>query len=707
MTVPFDIVAVRAVISLADPAACRAEVAGAKAANLAECALAGAPVQPGFVLTTAGTARGTGDAAVLEDLRSGWDDLGGGVTPLVVRSSSTIEDAGESSMAGQFTSVLDVEGWDDFVEAVDRVIDSAGTVGDQSAGPLPMAVLVQSQLDAPLGGVMFGVDPVGGRRHRIVVESVPSRPDTLVGGSITAAHHELSRTGRVRSSSHTDVAPKLSRSLRRSLVRLAGRTARHFGSPQDIEWAVDHDGTLWLLQSRPVTAVAPPPASGCLLGPGPVAETFPHPLSPLEVDLWVEPLRDGIVRALRVTGAVSPARLEDSPVLTTVGGWAAVDLEILGLTRGEESFWRRITPPALIRHVAVAWRVGRARVALPDLAADLIGAVDAHLVAVPELQGSSLGEILGIMAETRQLLSSVHAHEVLTGMLLHDQQHTTPTGIVALAALARARSEGVADAEIVELEPVVLALTAPSISMPRTLPPPTPPSNDTSAPADHTNATVDDLGLRDALRLRTRWLQELLAVAARAAGARLHVDDRIPDAHLVAQLSWDELAAAAEGGCIPDDLGARARIRSGAPLPESFRLSADGDVIAAGRQGHDAQGVPAGGGRIVGEVRHRVAPGAEHRDIVLVTRHLEPELAPLLPSLTGLVAETGSSLSHLAILAREMEVPTVVGVHDAVRRFPPGTQILVDGTVGEVRAIDEVDGRTAGSASDQENVVLR
>ena len=697
--------AVPAVIKLSDPAACRAELAGAKAANLARCALAGAPIQPGFVLTTAGSARGTSDAGVLTALRVEWDAIGGGDVPLVVRSSSTIEDAGESSMAGQFTSVLDVVGWDAFLEAVDEVIGSARSVGDQSAGPLPMAVLVQSQLDAPLGGVMFGVDPVGGRRHRIVVESVPSRPDTLVGGSITAAHHELSRTGRVRSSSHTDVAPKLSRSLRWSLVRLAGRTERYFGAPQDIEWAVDHDGKLWLLQSRPVTAVAPQPASGCLLGPGPVAETFPHPLSPLEVDLWLEPLREGIIRALRVTGAVSPARLDESPVLTTVGGWAAVDLELLGLTRGEQSFWRRITPSALTRHVAVAWRVGRARVALPDLASDLIAAVDDHLLAVPELHGTSLGELHGILAEARRLLSSVHAYEVLAGMLLHDQQHSTPTGIVALTALARARSAGVPEAEIVELEPVVLALVAPSISAPRSLPPPS--SDSTAAAGRSAAATVEDLGLRDALRLRTRWLQELLAVAARAAGSRLHADGRITDAHLAAQLTWDELGAAAAGAALPDDLGARAQIRPGAPLPESFRLSADGDVIATSRRGHDAQGVPAAGGRVVGEVRHRVAPGAERRGIVLVTRHLEPELAPLLPGLDGLVAETGSALSHLAILAREMGVPTVVGVPDALRRFPPGARVLVDGTVGEVRAVDEADGAIAGFSSDQRHEVLQ
>jgi phosphoenolpyruvate-protein kinase (PTS system EI component) len=45
-------------------------------------------------------------------------------------------------------------------------------------------------------------------------------------------------------------------------------------------------------------------------------------------------------------------------------------------------------------------------------------------------------------------------------------------------------------------------------------------------------------------------------------------------------------------------------------------------------------------------------------------------------------------LSHLAILAREYGVPTVVAVHDALQRFPAGARLLVDGTTGEVRRLD-------------------
>ena len=73
---------------------------------------------------------------------------------------------------------------------------------------------------------------------------------------------------------------------------------------------------------------------------------------------------------------------------------------------------------------------------------------------------------------------------------------------------------------------------------------------------------------------------------------------------------------------------------------------------------------------------------------VLVVSNLEPGLAGLLPRLAGLVAETGSVLSHLAILARELGIPTVVGVEDAVRRFPAGSTVVIDGTTGEVAALE-------------------
>ncbi len=52
------------------------------------------------------------------------------------------------------------------------------------------------------------------------------------------------------------------------------------------------------------------------------------------------------------------------------------------------------------------------------------------------------------------------------------------------------------------------------------------------------------------------------------------------------------------------------------------------------------------------------------------------------------MAETGSVLSRLAILAREFGVPVVVGVEDALERFAEGTVVVVDGATGEVRPVE-------------------
>jgi phosphohistidine swiveling domain-containing protein len=157
------------------------------------------------------------------------------------------------------------------------------------------------------------------------------------------------------------------------------------------------------------------------------------------------------------------------------------------------------------------------------------------------------------------------------------------------------------------------------------------------------------------------------------------------DVTRIGLLRWREFAAVLDGGTVPDDLHARVPQPVSPPLPDAFRL-ADGKVVAehgAGR-GDGVRGVSRG--RAVGTVWD----GAEPRppDPVLVVRTLDPALAPLLPDLTGLVAQTGSPLSHLAILAREFELPAVVGAADAVHRFPLGSRLTVDGTTGEVQLGD-------------------
>ncbi|HEU5157211.1 MAG TPA: PEP/pyruvate-binding domain-containing protein [Streptosporangiaceae bacterium] len=676
------------VLDLDDQAAVDANRTGTKAANLAAARRAGLPTLPGFVITVAGhrsfaAAGGVVPASLAEIVREPWRRLRGAEKSraLVVRSSSTIEDVGNSSMAGRFRSVLGVDSWEGFVDALAVVFHSAESVRPSA----PMAVLVQPQLNAECGGVMFGVDPVTGDRGQIVIEAVAGGPDSLVSGRVTAQRYVLTRRGHVRSVDHRRQGRRaatalVGRNRLRALAALARRTAEVYGGPQDVEWAIDDEHRLWLLQSRPVTAWGDAAtAAGPVLGPGPVAETFPALLRPLEVDMWVSPLRDGVIAALRDTHAVSRGRLRDSLVVTTVGGRVAVDLELFGYETGRRRGpVRLIDPLPGLRRLGAAWQVGRMRHGLADRAAALAGDVDVQLESVPPPWEMSDGELLDRLTANAEILAILHRDEVLAGSLVRVQPPTAAS--VALTALRAAHARDLDAAETLRRHPVVLALVPPQVKESVTLP------EITGAPV-FARDTNRPMGPREAIRLRARWVQELSARVALELGRRLAGRGVLPDAESVAYVHPDELAKLVGGEQVIVDLDERTRAYAAAsaraPLPSLFRLSREGEVIPAARRGaRPSGGVGAGGGRGMGPVTHgntRPDPGD-----VLVVRDLNPDLAVLLPGLAGLVAETGSTLSHLAILAREYNIPTVVAVHDAVHRFPPGVRLLVDGTTGEV-----------------------
>ncbi|MGH9179698.1 MAG: PEP/pyruvate-binding domain-containing protein, partial [Acidimicrobiales bacterium] len=457
------------VVSLAGAEAADPLLAGRKAAVLASATALGFPVLPGFVVTTAGCAAivAAGGAARLPDgvraaLDVSWAALSDhGRRTLVVRSSSPGEDGATSSMAGQFTSVLGVKGLDAFFAAVDRVIASA-PAGHPSGGgdePTPMAVLVQPQVYPRWGGVLFGVDPVTGRRDRLALATVDGGPDQLVSGTVEGSRATLSRRGRLLATEGD--GPRLPSRQRRALARLAARARDAFGLPQDIEWALDHEQGLLLLQSRPVTAVGvAADARGPVLGPGPVAETFPDPLAPLEVDLWLEPLRVALGQAVLLTGAAARRHVSASPVVTAVDGWAAADLDLLGIASTKRSFWARFDPRPPARRLQAAWRTGRLRAALPGLASDLVGRADHELSTVASPHLLSDADLVKVLRGSNQALVALNAHEILAGMLspvpaAGGGGGGTSAG-VALHVVAAARASGLSDAEILARHPVVL-----------------------------------------------------------------------------------------------------------------------------------------------------------------------------------------------------------------------------------------------------------
>ncbi|GKQ38196.1 PEP/pyruvate-binding domain-containing protein [Streptomyces sp. A012304] len=672
---------VPAAVPLEQPGAESPRSAGSKAAHLARAARAGLPVLPGFVIPH----HGGGDTVAL---RRAWDKLSeGGTRPLVVRSSSPQEDTDELSLAGQFASVLDVRGWPAFRTAVRTVLESARRPDGSTA---PMAVLVQPMLTARVGGVVFGADPVAGRPDRILVSAVRGGPDTLVSGERTGTDHWLGAHGRLLRTEPAGADRLLTRVELFRLARLARRARAVFGGPQDIEFGFDEDGRLWLFQSRPITAMAARPVRGArLLGPGPVAETLPEQLAPLEEDLWVAPMARGLAAALDIGGTAPRRLLRTVPVVTTAGGRPAADLRLLGAVAPRHPWLALLNPAPGARRLAAAWRVGRLGPALPGLATDLVADVDRHLAEVPAPALLAAPDLAVELRWARRVLVSLHAQEALTGALLHEPPESRATSRTAagtaLTALERARARGVPEGDLIATHPVILALTAPTLlGRPQLPPPPTARrnggvrhrgSNGEPAPTV-TGSPV--LPPREALRLRIRWVQELQVRLVREAAQRWGLDGE-----RVGLLRWRELAAALDGGTLPGDLHARVPRPASAPLPDAFRLTAGGVVVAEHRDDDGEGGRGVSGGRAMGTVWDGAGPRPQ--DPVLVVRTLDPAFAPLLPGLLGLVAQTGSPLSHLAVLAREFGLPAVVGVVDAVHRFPPGSRLTVDGTTGEVR----------------------
>ncbi|MEV0930274.1 PEP/pyruvate-binding domain-containing protein [Streptomyces phaeochromogenes] len=694
---------------MSDPRAARIPFAGSKAANLARAALAGLPVLPGFVVPygdRSGAWAGAGDLEGLEGLRRAWQELSAdGTRPLVVRSSSPQEDTQESSLAGQFASVLDVQGWHEFRAAVRTVLDSAhrpdGTVA-------PMAVLVQPMLSARVGGVMFGADPVEGRTDRMLVSAVRGGPDSLVSGEQPGTNYWLSRWGRLLRTEPDAPEGLLGADGLRRLARLARQASGVFGGPQDIEFGFDASGRLWLFQSRPITAMAARPARGArLLGPGPVAETLPDQLEPLEEDLWVAPMARGLTAALDIGGTAPRRQLRSVPVVTAVGGRAAADLRLLGAVPPRNRWLALLNPAPGARRLAAAWRVGRLTAALPGLAVDLVADVDRRLAETPSADRLTRPDLVSTLRWTRTVLVSLHAQEALAGALLPEPRATAAG--TALAALAESRALGVPDDRMVAAQPVVLALVAPGLSRELRLPAdpghtegaaaarqgaaPTAADTDTRATLDTLPAAspppLPSLPPREALRLRIRWVQELQVRLVREAARRLVVRGGLGEASKVGLLRWREFVEALEHGRFPGDFKERLPRAVSAPLPDAFRLAEGGTVVAErpvgkgkSKGGSEGAGQGVSGGRVAGTAWD--GTGTRPADPVLVVRTLDPALAPLLPGLAGLVAQTGSPLSHLAVLAREFGLPTVVGATDAVRRFPTGSRLTVDGTTGDV-----------------------
>ncbi|MEV1147431.1 PEP/pyruvate-binding domain-containing protein, partial [Micromonospora sp. NPDC049799] len=245
------------IIPLSDITADLRDLVGGKAAGLGDLIRHGERVPPGFCITTATDLDTLPEAEIID----AYQRLGGG--PVAVRSSATAEDLPDASFAGQQDTLLDVTGAADLLAAI-------RACGQSLHGPratayrdahhidhdtVRMAVVVQQMIAPAVSGVLFTANPLTGCRTQMMVDAAPGPGTAVVDGATAVDHYVLD-------GSDQPARGVLSPAHLADLQAAGVRIQRHAGGPQDIEWAIDEQDTLWVLQSRPITTLFPlPPAT--------------------------------------------------------------------------------------------------------------------------------------------------------------------------------------------------------------------------------------------------------------------------------------------------------------------------------------------------------------------------------------------------------------------------------------------------------------
>jgi pyruvate, water dikinase len=212
-----------------------------------------------------------------------------GPLALAVRSSGVNEDLPGASFAGQYRSLLNVHP-DHIIDAFKEVV--AGKFGVTAMSyrfhrglrdeDIVMCVGCLQMVDAASGGVLYTRNPLDIRDDAVIINSVWGLPKMVVDGRSDVDQFVVSRTpphtvlssrigqktvllrcldkeGLCRGTLSDDQSrsPSIDERQVSQLAALAGRIEDYYGQPQDIEWAIDQNGRITILQCRPLTIVEP------------------------------------------------------------------------------------------------------------------------------------------------------------------------------------------------------------------------------------------------------------------------------------------------------------------------------------------------------------------------------------------------------------------------------------------------------------------
>ncbi len=733
------------VIALSDAGNISETIVGGKATKLAQLASAGFTVPRGFCITTWAYQSFIEDNAItatirmelgrkpMDDMR--WEEIWDVALrirslflthpcseplqleidsalrqldvskPLAVRSSSPSEDASGTSFAGLHESILGVKGNKSVQEAVRLVWASLWSDAallyrrELRLDPAQsrMAVLVQEMVEADRSGVAFGCDPRTGNKDLAIIESVPGPCSLLVDGVTDPDRWELDRRSRKviawvagERVGDTDDEPILAEPDLQAILEALASIEKQFQWTPDMEWC-GRSKSLTVLQARPVTTGEP------------------------DIDDkrdWYLTLRPGDARLRKMRRRVAEVLI---PQLEAEGNMLAA-AELHGyddrhladaiehrreaVERWKKIYWDEFIPfahgvrrlatyyndavqpedpyefvallqnqplIAIQRNVAIAKLAQEVRLdpALQNALADLLQSHSGRLDwkrardALARTGNESLAKFINGFEEfTEQYLDIAFDQERL--------YETTESLLRNISELARSNDNPAKAATSSDFSRALEQRLFAAVGGDRY-----------EEARDVIETGRISWKLRDDDNLLVSRLESQLLRALEIGVGRLRasgglVGDGRPDAKDAESIM----------DCLRDGSGTVIELHASATEISKLAPCADAGLTSRQLIGQPASpGIATGSARLV---QGSADLGTFRHGEVLICDAIQPTMTHLVPLASAIVERRGGMLIHGAIIARELGIPCVNGVRNAVELFSNGNVVTVDGYLGIV-----------------------
>lgn len=651
---------------------------GKKAENLLLLKEAGFDVPEFFVIPPS-------DFLDLTELQQQINEIGG--YPVAIRSSGVLEDLSDASFAGQYDTFLNVQ---TFTEACAKILgcrDSAKNVrvkeylqkNSLKEQDAHVAVIVQRMINPKRAGVAFTMHPTRGKENLALIEWVDGLGEALVSGHATPHSIEIDLRQPARE------AP-----LAEALIQIQD----YFGRPQDVEWAVDQEHRLWILQSRDITKINFETQETLVLkDPQLSKKTY----APLAFEMVSRPL-DGfaaeIANCLGVEniGSISEYRfgrfyINASKILKILSEVDLIRPEKLGQMLGVDFSREKKNPSRL---TGIQKCVGLIRLGL-FLLKQLLFSKTERLHLERKLAAFDLNDAFIDLELIHFRIRKLYFKAIFLNALVQGFVRRWLPWI-------KERDYALNSLPHRELARAILEMNANSHD------------DFLTRFGHHADDELDWLA--------PRWSEMGSEIIQRLEGMKSHTKAELKTSSRMRQilllpLTFIPRITLREKECLKDlvtksvakvrrtvlahqgDLGLykNEQIKS---KVLGFRNWSAPEVIShvpsADTFSHGAlQGLGATEGVVEGRVRviHSLSE-TEHllKGEILVTRLTDPAWTPIFGKIPGLITEVGGVLSHAAIIAREYQIPAIVGLSDATRLLKTGDHVRIFGKQGIVERME-------------------